>query len=302
MTIRHMRIFLKVCEMGNSVTGAAGALYMTQPSVSQALREMEENYGVKLFDRLSRRLCLTAAGEEMRVYAQRIIALYEDADKAMRAWNSRGSLRIGASMTIGACLMPALAEQFRKENGEDSLKILVDTSRALTGKLRTNALDLVLAETPEYDGMLRAEKFFSDELIPIVPRMEPYRDGMLLSPEDLLRFGVILREKGSGTRDIFDRVTREHGFSAEPVWETASTMALISAVSHGIGVSVVPRVMAREAAARGEVWLAQIGDIRFPQDFYMVVHRDKYLTGAALRFMELVRRSAASFLYGGRGN
>ena len=61
-------------------------------------------------------------------------------------------------------------------------------------------------------------------------------------------------------------------------------------------------VMAREAAARGEVWLAQIGDIRFPQDFYMVVHRDKYLTGAALRFMELVRRSAASFLYGGRGN
>ena len=83
----------------------------------------------------------------------------------------------------------------------------------------------------------------------------------------------------------------------------ADRMRLVSQVAaykreHGLPVFDA----AREAAARGEVWLAQIGDIRFPQDFYMVVHRDKYLTGAALRFMELVRRSAASFLYGGRGN
>lgn len=292
MTIRHMRIFLKVCEMENSVTRAAKALYMTQPSVSQAIRELEEHYGVRLFDRLSRRLYLTPAGDRLRTYAQRIIRLCDDMEDNMRDQGEKGLLRVGASMTVGECLMPDIAEQFQSGEEGERLQVLVDASRNLTAKLKTNELDLALTEISEYDEALTAQLLFSDELRLIVPPRFPYRQDMTIEAEKLAEYPLILREEGSGTRDIFERIINDREIAVNRIWETTSTGALIRAVSRGIGISFVPGLVACQAEKRGDVWTGSLSGVRFPQNFYLVYHRDKYLTKAAARFMGLVRECA----------
>jgi DNA-binding transcriptional LysR family regulator len=103
MTIRHLRILVAVCECG-SITTAAEKLYMTQPAVSLAIKELEEHYGVKLFDRLTRRIQITEDGRRMLDYAIHVVALFDEMEQAMKNPDAAGEIKIGSSLTIGpAC-------------------------------------------------------------------------------------------------------------------------------------------------------------------------------------------------------
>ena len=101
MTIRHMKIFVAVCRQG-SVTGAAQALYLAQPSVSLAIRELEEYYGVRLFDRISRRMQLTQEGRQMFSYASHIVSLFDEMEQSIKNWDSLGTLRVGSSISFSS--------------------------------------------------------------------------------------------------------------------------------------------------------------------------------------------------------
>ena len=107
MTIRHIRIFEAVCGCGCNMTRAAGALRMTQPAVSLAVSELESYYGVHLFDRIGRKLMLTEAGKTFLDYARRITMTFDDMERTARGWEENGAIRIGASISIGAMLMPS---------------------------------------------------------------------------------------------------------------------------------------------------------------------------------------------------
>ena len=106
MTVRHMKIFKTVCECGCSITKAAEKLNMTQPAVSLAVSELENYYGIKLFDRISRRLYLSEAGKMFLEYANTITLTFDDMEKRIRSWEKTGVVRVGASISIGAMLMP----------------------------------------------------------------------------------------------------------------------------------------------------------------------------------------------------
>ena len=106
MTIRHLKIFLSVCENSFHTTKAAEELHMTQPAVSLAIKELEQHYGVILFDRIGRRLKITEAGQRLMEYSSHIISLFDDMEKGMKDWDSFGIIRIGASITIGSQFLP----------------------------------------------------------------------------------------------------------------------------------------------------------------------------------------------------
>ena len=139
MTLRHVQIFLAVCEYGCNVTRAAEALHVAQPTVSQAVAELEAYYGVKLFERLSRRLHLTAAGERFRSYASHITALFDELEKGIRDWDSFGVLRIGASITIGSQLLPDFVRTFSDRYPDMDVRVLVERSEALERALITES-------------------------------------------------------------------------------------------------------------------------------------------------------------------
>ena len=177
MTLRHIRIFLAVCENGNNTTRAARALYLAQPAVSRAVAELEEYYGVRLFDRIGRRLYLTEAGRRMWEYAVHICGLFDDLEKGLRGWDEQGVLRVGASITIGSQFLPGYVDAFRAAHPGVDVRVWVGPSEQLEEKLLHNTLDVALMEGPVHGSALTAEEYMADTLAVVCAPGRPFTQG-----------------------------------------------------------------------------------------------------------------------------
>ena len=162
MTLRHLRIFTAVCQCG-SATEAARRLYMTQPAVSLAISELESHYGVRLFDRISRRLHITEPGRQLLARAGQILDLIDQLEEEMPGGRG-GRLRIGASITVGSEFLPGCVERFSAAWPEVEVQVRVDSSETIEGLLLENRLDMGLMDGPARDGQLAAHPFLEDEL------------------------------------------------------------------------------------------------------------------------------------------
>ena len=127
MTLRHMKIFVTICRE-NSISKAARKLYISQPAVSNAVKDLEDYYGTPLFDRISKKLYLTQAGQTLYDYAIHISSLFDELESELKVSSSRGSLKIGASITIGTHIMPELVKNFKDQNPDTSVFVAIDSS------------------------------------------------------------------------------------------------------------------------------------------------------------------------------
>jgi len=289
MTIRHLTILRAVCENGCNTTRAAEALHMTQPAVSLALRELEQYYGTVLFDRIGRRLQITEGGKRFLDYAKHILALYEDMERDMRSWDSQGLLRIGASITIGSQFLPGYVKAFQARRPGTQISALVMPSDVLEEKIVSSEIDLALIEGPAHRENVVSEAYMDDELIAIAPPDSALVPGETVSLEFFMRQPFLLREHGSGTREVFDRAIEQAGYSVSPVWEAMSTTALVRAVSSGLGVAVLPSRMMRGAVRSGQVTPIRVEGLDFRRRFFIIHHRQKHLTTAMHLFIDLCR-------------
>lgn len=289
MTRRHIHIFLSVCACGCSVTRAARTLYLSQPAVSQAVAELESYYGVKLFERIGRRLYLTPAGERFQEYAAHIESLFDGMEKGLRSWDSKGLIRVGASLTVGSQFLPYYVKAFC--GGEEGVEVQarVRPSKELERALHENQLDLALVEDAVQGAGLVAEPYMEDELVGVCSASGPFEQGELVPRETFLRQKFLLREPGSGTREVFDRAIAAAGALVEPLWESTSTGALVNAAMEGLGVAVLPRRLVARPLARQKVRAFRVEGMDFRRTFQMVWHKDKFLTPALRRFMDLCR-------------
>lgn len=289
MTLRHMKIFLAVCDHENSVTKAAEALFMTQPAVSLAIRELEAYYGVRLFERLSRRLSITEAGRRMRTYAAQILALFDDMEKGLRDWNAAGVLRVGASVTIGCRFLPSYVRSFRRDHPETEVRVRVGPVELLEEQLLANRLDLALAEGAVHTPELLCEPYMEDALAVVCAADGPFAQGEVLSAEVFQKQRFLLREKGSGTRTEFDNAVRAAGLSIQPDWEASSNTALVNAAMQGLGVAVLAERMAAGPLERGLIRTVTVEGLDLRRRFWIVYHRHKFLTPPIQAFMDLCR-------------
>ena len=171
-----MRIFLAVTENGNNLTRTANQLYMAQPAVTVAIQELEQYYGVNLFDRLGKRLYLTEAGKQFREYVVRILGLFDDMEEGMKSWGSRGVLRVGSSITIGSQFMPGYVEEYAKTHPNIDTQVLIGPSDRIEKKILNNELDIALVESPVHESHLIAEQYMEDYLVIIAPGNSTERD------------------------------------------------------------------------------------------------------------------------------
>ncbi len=289
MTLRHMNIFRAICENGYNTTKAAEILHMTQPAVSLAIKELEQYYGIVLFDRIGRRLRITEAGQHFLEYATHISSLFYDMEKELRDWDSFGILRVGASITIGSQFLPSYVKAFYNRYPGTEIRALVAPSDELERKILSNELDLALIEGIAHEPSIYSEEYMEDRLTVIFPANGSFRHGQQLSLDEFRRQKFLLRERGSGTREVFDRVTESAGFSATPVWEAMSTTALINAVINGLGISVLPSRMVLGPIEKGLVTAVSVEGLDFRRSFRIIYHKDKYLTSSAKRFLEICR-------------
>lgn len=289
MTIRHMRVLRAVCENDCSITKAAQALHLTQPAVSRAVRELERYYGVVLFDRLGRRMRLTDAGQRFLQYSRQITGLFDTMEQELRNGDAIGRLRVGASITIGSQFLPGYVSAFQAENPGVEIQVEVGDTGMLEKHLLAGSLDLALVEGRPLHEELRTESYMQDRLVVIAPNNGTFHSGQTLTAKQFRNQRFLLRERGSGTREEFERITEAAGFCASPVWTSTSTTALVNAVACGLGISVLPYRMVESAVQCGRILCLQVEGLSFDRCFWITWHRDKYLTPLCRRFVELCR-------------
>ncbi len=289
MTVRHMIIFRSVCEHGCNTTKAAEALHMTQPAVSLAIKELEQYYGVRLFDRLGRRLKITDAGQHFLQYAIHITDLFSDMETGLRDWDSKGVLRVGASITIGSQFLPGYVKAFSRLCPGIDVRVTIEQSERLEQRIISNELDLALIEGIAHDSNISSEPYMEDHLSVICGVEQGWIQGQEISVEDFQKQRFLLREKGSATREVFDRVTTQAGIHIIPAWEAMSTTALVNAVIHGLGIAVLPHQMILPALRQGLICTVKIEGLSFSRHFHIICHKDKFLTASAKRFITLCK-------------
>lgn len=289
MTIRHLKIFLSICSNDCSTTKDAENLHMTQPAVSLAIKELESHYGIALFDRIGRRLQITQAGLRFKEYASHITTLFDDMEKKMLNWDSFGILRVGASITIGSQFLPGYVKAFYSQFPGTEVHATIGPSAQLEEKIMNNELDFALIEGVSHISSLITEEYMEDGLSVICPPDSPLCSEPEISIETFRRQKFLLREHGSGTRETFDRVTEEAGFSITPIWESTSTAALINAVANGLGIAVLPCRMVSAALGQGLVRKIRIKGLSFHRKFHIIYHKQKFLTASAKFFLDLCR-------------
>lgn len=287
MTLRHMNIFVMVCRC-KSATAAAEKLGIAQPAVSLAIRELEQHYGVRLFDRISNRLFLTEEGKELLQYAEKIISLFDEAETDILNRDAFGTVRIGSSITVGTCLLPDYVRRFRLQYPKVKVQVTVDNSAAIEQKVLENQLDFALIEGNIHSASIVSHRFLKDELV-LVCGAEDFSYPDELSPEQLAGLPFLLREHGSGTRELFDGALLTQGITVTPEWESISTEALVSAVSLGLGVSVLPLRLVERALSEGKLRRIRIRGLTLDRHFSLIHHKNKNLSRSVLNFWKLNR-------------
>ena len=239
MTLRHLRIFVEVCRTG-SITKAAESLHLSQPAVSLAIRQLEDYYGILLFDRISRKLYLTESGNKMLSYASHIIESFDDMETQLKNWDSAGTLRIGSSISTGTQMLPQLVRRFNLRFPQIRTQVLIDNSRIIEDKVLTNQLDLALVESLSYSPDIVCIPFYTDQLIVIAAPKHPLTQSPECTVKALADYPVLLREPGSGTREVVDALLVTAEVQITPLWESTSTRSIINAVKENIGISILP--------------------------------------------------------------
>ena len=293
MTFRHLKIFVSLYENNFNTTKTAASMHMTQPAVSLAVKELEQYYGVALFDRIGNRLKITPAGLRFYEYSSHIIALFDEMDNSIKNWDLAGTIRVGSSITIGSQFLPAYVNSFQSRYPGPRVKAQIAPSKQLEQMILNNELDFALIEGSSHNPSFICEEYMEDHLTVICPANGQFQPGQEISIHEFCQQNFLLREHGSGTRETFENTIAAAGFSIEPIWEAVSTTALVNAVISGIGISILPHRMIADAIQQGQVIAVTVKGLEFKRKFNIIYHQKKFLTAAARSFIELCRSQKA---------
>ena len=292
MTLRHMRIFVSVFQK-NSITKAAQELHLAQPSVSLAVRELEDYYGIRLFDRIGRHIAPTECGKEFYEYAVHIVSLFNEMEKKMRNWDTFGTLWIGASITIGTHILPVLIRRYQEQFPDLTVEAKVSKSASVEDELIHSGIDLGLIETQPSHPDLRAVPFMTDSMCVITAPDHPLASAKSVSLTELSRFPFLMREKGSAGRELLDAAFSLQQITVSPRWESTSTQALVKAVAEGLGVSVLPYLLVKKDIEEGTVRQIPL-DQPIRRNLNVIYHKSKFLTDNMRAFVDLCKKYGKS--------
>lgn len=286
MTLRHLKIFLAVYETG-STTAASEKLLIAQPTISVALRELETPYGIRMFERYSRRLYVTEAGKQLYQYAKHLVALFDETENAMKSLGEFGTLRVGSSVTIGNYFLPEYIKKFHEYYPGIRIKVKIENMKNLEQLLLNNEIDLALVEGTVHSPFIKAHPYHKDELVMICHPNHPHVVHPHISPQVLAQENIILREKGSAVRELFDTQMTHLGMVIDPVWESISTQAIIRAVKENLGVSFLPYYLVKEPIEQGEVAVLHVEGADFSRNFSIIYHKNKFHSPAFDTFIKV---------------
>jgi DNA-binding transcriptional LysR family regulator len=290
----RLRLFLEVARRGG-FSRAAQALAISQPAISAQVALLERRYGQPLVERLPRGLRLTEAGVVAAEYAERIFGLAEEMEVALDDLRGlrRGHLTVGASSTIGEYVLPPLIGRFKALHPDVAVAVRVANTERILAEVRGRQLDLAfVGGRPTGDDLL-AEPFDRDEIVPLAAPDHPLAARSEVTLGELAAAGLVAREAGSATRATAEASLRGAGLEPRLAMELGSNEAVKRAVRAGLGVGLLSRRAADSELAAGHLIVLDVPAWSCRRELYAIHRREKRLTAAERRFLDLTRASAA---------
>jgi DNA-binding transcriptional LysR family regulator len=293
LTLHQLRTFSAVAEQ-LSFSAAAQELSISQPSVSYQVKELEAVLGLPLIDRLGKRVRLTEAGQVLYEYARRTLALLDEAAMVMEQMRGveRGTLRVGASTTVGIYVIPLALGAFKRLHPNLAVSLEIGAREVLQERVKQCVLDLAVLSPPVADPDLVSTPFMEDQLVMVVPAGHPLAGRAELMLRDLAGESFLMREPGSGTRLAVEMAARRAGVTLQVGMELGSNGAIKHAVEAGLGVAVLSsHAVELERRGGGLVVLDVEGfPIRRP---WSIMHlRRRHLPGPVEQFIDFLRERA----------
>jgi DNA-binding transcriptional LysR family regulator len=291
-TLRQLEVFLAVARAG-SVTAAAGALAMSQSAASGALADLESAFDAPLFDRIGKRLALNARGQAIRARAEAVWSQADDLEQALAGREGAARLRIGATMTIGDYLVVPLMARFMRERPGAEVTLAVANTEEIARQVSNFEIDVGLIEGEVEARGLRVITWRDDELSVFAGPDHPLARKRALTDNDLRSAAWIVRERGSGTRQAFDRAMRGLLPDLRIALTLEHTEALKAAVAAGIGLGCLSRIALRDAFTHGTLRPCRVPHRDFRRQFYFLLPADKPAPLAVTAWLDLCRRAPA---------
>jgi DNA-binding transcriptional LysR family regulator len=282
MTLEQLRIFIAVAEKQH-VTQAARELNLTQSATSAAIAALEARYGIKLFDRVGRGIVLTQTGRDFLDEARGVVARAKAAAQVLNdlAGLKRGSLTLAASQTVGNYWLPPRIQGFQRIHPGIDLQVTIANTEQVAQAVHLGDADLGFVEGDVDDPVLSARKIDGDQLIVVVGMSHPWISQSRIAPKSLPTTGWVLREKGSGTRAMFEAAIRKFGVKPSDLkvtLELPSNEAIRAAVEAGDCATAISNLVVDHSLAAGTLHRVRI---ELPKrSFFVLRHKERYQSHA----------------------
>ena len=281
MNLNHLAVFYAVAQEGGFTKGAR-RLRISQPAVSKEIQELENRIG-------------TSAGQLLASYARRIFALEEEAEHALAELQGlrRGRLSVGASTTIGNYVLPRLLGIYRTLYPQIELNLEIANTNLVQQHVMEHGLQIGLVEGLGEDSDLETTEFMKDELVVIAPPEHPLLDEPVVMAEELCQQPMVLREEGSRTRQLIERVLASKNLVLKPIMSLGNSEAIKQAVASGIGLGIVSNLTVSIEVASKRLAILPIADLTIQRPLRLIYVRDRHHEPTIVAFLKLLKEHLA---------
>ena len=287
-SLRQLEVFLATARL-QTISRAAESLSLSQSAASSALQDLEHRYDTQLFDRVGKRLKLNAAGRSLFPEAENLLKQAEAVDSILSGHKSFASLNIGATMTIGNYLAVALISRYRRAHPQANISIHVANTTEIAQMLLSYKLDMGFLEGEYPHSELHFEKWRDDELVVFASPQHTLANHQSLSIEDLKQVQWVLRERGSGTRQAFDRAMHDIAGEIQIDFELEHTEAIKRTVEEGASLGCLSRIAIEDSLKSGRFVEMAVPGRDMQRNFYLVTRKNKYLDSSLSAWLEYCR-------------
>ncbi len=298
MADRRLQVFHAVAKQ-LSFTKAAEVLFMTQPAVTFQIKQLEEHFNTRLFDRGHGRIALTPAGELVLAYAERILGLSSEMDVRLAEMTGEigGSLLVGASTTIAEFMLPRILGEFKSLHPNVRPRLVVANSESIETRVAEHTIDIGFIESPSHQPNLQTEASCEDELLVICSPKFSLARHKELTPAQLVDLPYVSREPGSGTREFTDAYLHKHGVQPEQinlVMEMGSPISLIGVVETGLGFAIASSASIAKSLRLGDIVAIPLKP-RLTRNLSMVYPKEKFRSRLVTAFVDYASKRLKDF-------
>jgi len=296
VNLNQLRIFYMTAKHG-SLSLAAEKLFITQPAVTKGIQRLQEYYEIKFVNRFGKKMVLTDAGEALYSIAEKIFEMENQAEESIQDFqqHKKGHIRIHASESFGCYYLPHIMVPFHKASPNIRLSVNILPTHMVVENTAGLNNDIGFISYPIENDKIEIKEILEDTLVLIVSAKHPFAGEKCLRPKQLEGQSMIVHETGSATQRIIDAFIKRNNLAIDVALEISSNRGIMKAVEGGLGISLISRKVGDEEVRSGKLVAIPFADESIKRKYYLVYHKDKYISETLQRLMDEVERWASEY-------